>query len=163
MADDADQQLLRCSRCHEFKPAVSFNWRRKASGQRETYCRPCRAEYKQEHYAANRQRYLDSSSQRRRVVREERAAYLHTFFTTHPCVDCGETDPRVLEFDHVRDKSFNVCSQFAGRPWAEVLAEINKCEVRCGNCHRRVTAERHGFYRARLSRGWGDLTDDPFE
>jgi hypothetical protein len=31
----------------------------------------------------------------------KRAAYLIEFFRERPCVDCGETDPLVLEFDHL--------------------------------------------------------------
>ena len=71
------------------------------------YYRPCRADYKQEHYAANRQRYLDNAQKRKQVMLRVRTSFLLEFFTTHPCVDCGETDPIVLEFEHLSDK----CSQ----------------------------------------------------
>jgi hypothetical protein len=32
--------------------------------------------------------------------------------------------------------------------WATILAEIEKCEVVCANCHRRRTAARMGYFRA---------------
>jgi hypothetical protein len=142
--------LLRCSRCKQLRPTDGFNWRRKLAGQRDSYCRPCRAEYKQEHYAANRERYVSNAAKWQRDSRKKRLAYVLRFFKTHPCVDCGETDPRLLEFDHVADKSFNVSYGIRYLAWDRVLAEIAKCEVRCGNCHRRKTAQRQHFYRARL-------------
>lgn len=73
------------------------------------------------------------------------------YFRAHPCSDCGETDPLVLEFDHLRDKRFEVTNQFASRNWQEILDEIAKCEVVCANCHRRRTARRAGYLRAVLS------------
>jgi hypothetical protein len=79
-----------------------------SSGQRDNYCRPCRAAYKQEHYAANRQRYVEAAIRRKRAVVAERVHYLLDYFETHPCVDCGERDPVVLEFDHLRDKEFGI-------------------------------------------------------
>ena len=66
----------------------------------------------------------------------------------HPCVDCGETDPIVLEFDHLRDKKFSIAKGWRGHEWQKVLDEIAKCEVVCANCHRRRTARRGGFSRA---------------
>ncbi len=155
--------LIRCSRCQQFKPPDSFNWRRKRIGQRDSYCRPCRADYKQEHYAANRQRYMDHAGKRRRAVRAERMAYLAEFFETRPCVDCGETDLRVLEFDHRGDKSFNVGYGLQRHAWPRVLAEIDKCDVRCANCHRRKTARTRGFSRARLREGRGDSASGPHD
>ena len=41
-------------------------------------------------------------------------AYLIEFFRERPCVECGEADPLVLEFDHLRDKSFAVSVASAG-------------------------------------------------
>ena len=63
---------------------------------------------------------------------------------THACIDCGEADPIVLEFDHVRGEKVEDVSRMvaSGRSWAKIEAEIAKCEVRCANCHRRVTNAR---------------------
>jgi len=102
--------MRRCGRCGRKKSVEDFAWRRKSRGQRDNYCRPCRAEYKQEHYAANRQRYIDSAKQRKRVLVAERIAFLVGYLREHPCVDCGESDPVVLEFDHLRDKDFGIAN-----------------------------------------------------
>ncbi len=139
----------RCSRCGEVKPNEDFAWRRKDKGWRETYCRPCRAAYKQEHYAKNKQRYKDQAAEWSQATLEERGRYLWNFFQTHPCVDCGEADPVVLEFDHIEEKLFDIGAGFRGKNWQTVLDEMRKCEVVCVNCHRRRTAERQGSQRFR--------------
>jgi 5-methylcytosine-specific restriction endonuclease McrA len=82
---------------------------------------------------------------------EERTRYLVTYLREHPCVDCGEDDPVVLEFDHLRDKKFSISEGLQGRRWQDVLDEIAKCEVVCANCHRRRTAKRGGFARAAVA------------
>lgn len=74
-----------------------------------------------------------------------------TYFHNHPCVDCGETDPIVLEFDHLQDKKFAISAGIRNRNWADVLDEIAKCEVVCANCHRRRTIMRGGFIRAAVA------------
>lgn len=140
--------MRRCGRCGCEKALEDFAWRRKAKGQRDNYCRPCRAEYKQEHYAANRQRYIDLAKRRKQALVAERLSYLLAYLREHPCVDCGETDPVVLEFDHLRDKKFGIGEGFRDREWQSVLDEMAKCEVVCANCHRRRTAKRGGFARA---------------
>ena len=66
------------------------------------------------------------------------------YLQTHACVDCGVSDPLVLEFDHVRGVKRMDVSRLvaAGYPWPAIEEEIAKCEVRCANCHRRVTHVR---------------------
>ncbi|GAA1417817.1 hypothetical protein GCM10009640_02540 [Agrococcus citreus] len=61
-------------------------------------------------------------------------------------MDCGSTDIRVLEFDHVRGtKVASVGSMVRrGRGLAVIEAEIAKCDVRCRNCHAIVTIQRRG-------------------
>lgn len=67
----------------------------------------------------------------------------------NPCVDCGEDDPVVLEFDHVRgDKAGSISLMIHNGVSLETLIiEINKCQVRCANCHRRKTARDRGYFR----------------
>ena len=57
------------------------------------------------------------------------------YLAQNPCVDCNCSDLRVLTFDHIRDKT------------ARVMEEIDKCQVRCANCHMLSTQERTGHYR----------------
>lgn len=88
-----------------------------------------------------------------------RTLLLIEYFKEHPCVDCGETDPVVLEFDHRGEKSFEVTQTFADRSWRSILDEIEKCEVRCANCHRRRTAVQRGALRYVLVAGSGGTAD----
>ena len=148
---DRREELRRCGRCGQEKPVSQFNWRRQHIGQRDNYCRPCRADYHHEHYLANRQRYIDNAHRRTHAIALERARYIIGYFLTHPCVDCGETDPLVLEFDHLHSKLFNISQALRDRNWQSILDEIAKCEVVCANCHRRRTARQRGHIRAAVA------------
>jgi hypothetical protein len=133
------------------KPEDEFAWRRQTKGQRDTMCRLCRSAYGKEHYAANRQRYIDQAKTQKQRLMLERTRWLIDYFKAHPCVDCDEMDPIVLEFDHLREKSFAIGAELSRRSWDSILLEIEKCEVVCANCHRRRTARRRGAVRALLS------------
>jgi hypothetical protein len=147
----SDKLGRRCCRCGLVKPEEEFAWRRIAKGERDTYCRPCRSAYGKEHYAANRQRYIELEAKRKRARAQKRMTYLLEYFELHPCVDCGEADPLVLEFDHIRDKGFEIGAGLPDRNWKSILREIEKCEVVCANCHRRRTAKRFGTVRALIA------------
>lgn len=135
----------------EEKPFDEFAWRRKAQGQRDSYCRPCRPAYKQEHHAAHKARYVEQAAARRRALVLERTEFLVAFLRDHPCVDCGEGDPIVLEFDHLGEKEFSIAKGLRDRNWQTVLDEMAKCDVVWANCHRRRTAQRGGFVRAAVA------------
>ena len=66
--------------------------------------------------------------------------YVRGVLNTSECVDCGLRDPVVLEFDHRHDKLGNVTIMARdGCSLRRLQDEIAKCDIRCGNCHRRRT------------------------
>jgi len=72
------------------------------------------------------------------------------YLVEHPCVDCGQSDVLVLEFDHrdPSDKLKHVALLAMTKRWPNVLKEIDKCDVRCVNCHRRRTAQQFGWHKS---------------
>lgn len=74
--------------------------------------------------------------------------FIANYLKSAPCVDCGEADPAVLDFDHVGVKRYGVV-QLAYREAsiASLEREIAECEVRCANCHRRRTIVQQGQVR----------------
>ena len=91
-------------------------------------------------YPANRQKQVDLVAARRQEITERLAAYKLDL----GCVDCHyNTHAEALDFDHIWDKEFNVSDMVRlGYSWANILVEIEKCEVVCANCHRVRTAQR---------------------
>jgi 5-methylcytosine-specific restriction endonuclease McrA len=82
---------------------------------------------------------LYAAQKRHRIKIREK---VFEFLSSKKCLDCGETDPIVLEFDHIHQKTKfkHVSKMLSGHySWKSVFAEIGKCEVRCANCHRRKT------------------------
>ena len=149
------EELRTCSKCHLAKSVHEFAFRDKAKGTRHSYCLSCGRSFAKRHYARNITYYVLKARSRRDARVNEQADKLFVYLSTHPCVDCGETDPIVLEFDHVRgEKTYNV-SAMAWRmlSWDTILKEIAKCDVRCANCHRRRTAERARSYRYKRAKG----------
>ena len=92
-----------------------------------------------------RNRNIQDKNKRRYVQRNRKFAY--EYCEENPCVDCGESDPIVLEFDHCKGIKTKAVSTMisSGHSLERIKKEIAKCEVRCANCHRRKTAERAGW------------------
>jgi len=66
------------------------------------------------------------------------------------CIDCGERDILVLEFDHrnPEDKKFSLGrAAKTGISPVRLSEELAKCDVRCANCHARRTALQFGSWR----------------
>ena len=87
-----------------------------------------------------------------RPLRDRNLRFLFEKLRATGCVDCGERELVVLDFDHVKGKTASV-SALARRECsiARLEEEIAKCEVRCANCHRRKTAATFGYYRHRAA------------
>ena len=142
-----DSETRKCTVCGVERPISEFPVKNKKTGRRGTRCRGCRSAYGKLHYKKNRDSYLSRTKARRHKERDSYWSWLMMYLVAHPCVDCGETDPVVLQFDHRDDttKVATVGALLARASWASLLGEIAKCDVRCANCHRLRTAERFGW------------------
>jgi hypothetical protein len=103
---------------------------------------PCgQLKYPRKHSKSRRDQ--SRRNQRDRDVRKRLRAFIEGYKATHPCVNCGESDPLVLEFHH-RDQGLKKkdVANIATGNWsiAVLKKEIEKCDVLCANCHRRKTA-----------------------
>jgi proline-rich tail region repeat protein len=133
----------RCGRCGLVLPVTAFN---RAGGGRQHWCRDCFSVYFRERGDKHREQ---SSAARKR--RQDRArAFLLDDLRAHPCVDCGEDEILVLEFDHHRGEKVAALAHLlhSGAKLARFEDEVQRCEVVCVNCHRRRTARRAGYFRA---------------
>lgn len=136
--------MLTCYMCGQTKPEAEFAFDNIAKGTRQQHCRKCQSAYRREHYVANREEYIRREVARINKYRIENRALMLAYLLAHPCVDCGEADPVMLDFDHRHpaDKRGNVSDLAMRKPWRLVLVEIAKCEVRCANCHLQRTAQQ---------------------
>ena len=153
-----------CTKCGEVKPLDAFPPVRRGEPKLQTWCRACFAEANARNYRKNHER---EKTRLVRQVAEKRVGIqqqLIEYLSHHPCVDCGETDIVVLEFDHVGEKLANVSTLAnGGRSWARILSEIEKCEVRCANCHRLKTLERSSSRRALRSAAAPETSGAPVQ
>ena|ERR1700728_185754 len=114
--------MRQCTKCGEERPLDFFNRRGSCREGRRHDCKSCYSK----HVKGLRRRNL---------------AYKWSHFEDHPCIDCGQTNPMLLEFDHISDKKFNITSLMRGSI-DRLKTEMAKCVVRCVACHRLVTIER---------------------
>lgn len=151
-APAADRGEKRCGSCGLLKSLSVFPFKNKALGKRGSTCLACMAAYGREHYARNRAKYLAKAHRSRGRARAKNDERILSYLMGHPCVDCGETDPLVLDFDHREPsmKSNEVSRMVYVRSWRVVFEEIEKCDVRCANCHRRKTARQFGWSKFQL-------------
>lgn len=142
--------MKRCPRCGEQKALTAFY--RKRDRRASSYCKPCQLAYVREHYRRTSAAYNLRRYEFHAAYTERNRDIVVAHLRDHPCVDCGEADLLVLDFDHVRGSKEASISRMirGGTSEKRLRAEIAKCEVRCANCHRRKTARERGSYRAEI-------------
>ncbi len=106
-------------------------------------------EYQRKHYLRNKDLYKKRAIESRKCRIKINKEFIKEYLRNHPCVDCGISDVRVLQFDHVEPRKESggstVGSLIGSRGLLE--KEIEKCEVRCANCHMIRTAKQFGWER----------------
>jgi hypothetical protein len=112
-----------------------------------------RLEFYREGERTRRKRAIEKNPNIYKAQRKRRTLkirqYIWSYKAHNPCVDCGETDPVVLEFDHRNSstKEMALGAVDGGISLQKIIDEIEKCDIRCANCHRRRTALARGWMR----------------
>lgn len=145
--------LKKCNRCRQYLDELEFNWKIKNT-RLQSYCKNCSRAYVKEHYNKNKIYYLDKAKKRNIYLKEKAWEFLGPYLLSHPCVDCGEKDILILEFDH-RDRKMKTDTIRRiiqrGGSLAEIKKEVAKCDIRCSNCHRRKTEIENNSWKLKYA------------
>lgn len=128
-----------CARCGEGKPQTEFH---KSHTGQFSYCAPCRRAYDRWYYGVRGRHARSGRKQARRIAGRE---WLDSLKAGLPCTDCGEVFPEfVMHWDHLPGhEKVAAVSRLAREKSRELaLAELEKCELVCANCHAVRTSER---------------------
>lgn len=136
------------------KSASEFNSHKSKSDGLQTHCRECNKLKSKNYYESNKEKHYREINKRKKKQVKLGQEFTLEYLKEHPCVDCKEPDPIVLDFDHVKKKDDNISALILrGYSVERIKLEINKCVVRCANCHRRKTAKDFKHYRYRMLNG----------
>lgn len=127
--------MKRCSKCSKRLPLIKFS--NSVKNGKSSECKTCH----NERYRRNSARHITQVKARKVLTTIVNKQYVDDYLMFHPCVDCGETDIIVLDFDHVRGKKIGNISHMVSEGYSlkTIIKEITKCEIRCANDHRRKT------------------------
>ena len=127
-----DVVQINCLTCNKlFEPTCSWN---------KYCCSKC-------------QRSSPSKKLLTQAFQQARRDFINKIKTERGCVICGYfAHPAALDFNHIQgDKTFAI-SQDPTVAMHKLLAEIDKCEILCSNCHRVHTYENRHWHTKRKTK-----------
>lgn len=147
--------VKKCGTCNKIKFRWSFNLNKTKGDGLQSACRECQHEYHNKiWYPANREKHIENVTKNKSKRRFENYQRAVREYLSKGCVDCGEKDIRILEFDHVSGERKRVGRYgqegvarliHDGYSWEVIEREIGKCEVRCRNCHKKKTWKEFNY------------------
>lgn len=139
----------KCITCKTVKSINKYSWRNKACEKRKNKCKECVNRYSREHYNNNKDIYKEKAKNHNKKYTLRGRIFLRELKMSNPCVYCGESNPNVLEFDHINpSEKKNEIAYMATHAYSieTIKKEACKCVILCANCHRERTARQLGWY-----------------
>lgn len=132
-----------CNKCKTQKPVTEFGKLTKSKDGLNPTCILCMRDYHNDLYHSSSKRQKDIRKNNTKHISKSKE-FKKNYLQSHPCLDCGEENIVVLDFDHVcGEKIFDISSGvLKGFSIKRIAEEITKCEVVCANCHRIRTHNR---------------------
>ena len=138
-----------CTLCNREQEDNEFRFRNKAKGSRSPWCKSCFSQYEKKLWRESETR-RKSNINSNRIRRLRNQQYLWEYLANHGCETCGESDPVVLQFDHINknEKVIGISHAVSSSYSLDAIKkEMAKCRVLCANCHMRRTAEQMGWHK----------------
>lgn len=132
-------RMKTCTGCKLQLPVSEFNARRASSDGLSPLCKTCKNIRYKVRYSSKR----DSRIAQVRARTKKNLAALGRIKIQSGCQVCGLKDERswLFDFDHLRDKR-SLVSRMISHRLDKIVAESEKCQVLCSNCHRETTYRR---------------------
>lgn len=140
--------MKECTQCHLTKSSNEFRVigkKKDGSDRLHSWCKSCRSKKN----AGYKGKYTQEEYKKTKARNRKKRIAVNEYLQNNPCVDCGESDIRVLEFDHIdpKLKSYTISQLITASYSKELLwLEISKCRVLCANCHRRRTHKQRKWW-----------------
>lgn len=128
-----------CKHCGGYKPDHDFNFRDKAAGKYQRYCRDCQKKQMKDSYQRNKSHYVAQARARSRFYQQDYDSWKQQL----TCVACGENTACCIELHHIdsSQKEGNPSLLFRTLGRKRFFEELQKCAVVCSNCHKKIHAQ----------------------
>src|SRR5215217_8178875 len=94
--------------CNEEKDIDEFPLRNRFSPRRQSYCKDCKAKMGKNWYENNKEHHVQNVMENTKNAKQAAREFVYQYLLTHPCTNCAEKDPTVLEFHHVGEKNYEI-------------------------------------------------------
>lgn len=126
-----------CNECSQDKDESELCKNKSKECGYNPICKVCQRKKSKAHYAANRTYYIQKAKIRCNDLRQ----WINEYKSSLKCEICGECHPACIDFHHKDSskKDFEISKAVAkGFTKERVLEEIEKCQILCANCHRKL-------------------------
>ena len=130
-----------CAKCKKELEETNFSKKTERNGKivLQSYCKKCNGESKKEWYSKDKNKaktILDAGNRKKDL-----ALFVLEIKNNSFCKECGENHISTLDFHHrdSSEKDFDISLMAGlGKSKKLILEEIEKCDVLCSNCHRKL-------------------------
>jgi hypothetical protein len=126
-----------CCSCKIEKDLKEFSFKNKKKEVYSRECKVCHNIYNKKWYKKHTQERIDYARERTVELSQKLKKYKRDL----KCKNCNESHISTLDFHHrdSKEKDFSISEMIRkGYSWERILKEIEKCDVLCSNCHRKL-------------------------
>jgi hypothetical protein len=131
-----------CTKCKKELPPIAFAINKTKPSGLSPHCKECHKRYSKQHYQENKTYYLCKAIKNNKKILLENKGKINELKSRKGCKYCEETDWACMDFHHPNDNKAFTISKRRTNSWETLYKEIEKCEVVCSNCHRKLHAGR---------------------